>query len=163
MKRRKASGDRGPVESAGQYRYEQSVLYRLSRLQRVTRHLLEERVGALGLNIPEHSALLVVSERAPITNADLARASYVSAQTMIVIVSELEARGLVRRVPLGTGRSLLIDLAPAGKAVVEELEAIHSALAAELVHGTGLEPDDLSSLLRDLTANITASRPPTDR
>lgn len=136
------------------YRYEQSVLYRLSRLQRLTRHELESRVAKLGLNIPEHSALLVVSERAPITNADLARASYVSAQTMIVLVSGLEERGLLRRMPLGTGRSLLIELTTAGKRMVAQLEAIHAAMADEIVRGTTVKPEDLAGLLRDLTANV---------
>lgn len=154
------TGDNSDLESNSEafserYRYEQSLLYRLSRLQRVTRALLHERVGELGLNIPEHSALLVVRERAPITNADLARASYVSAQTMIVVVSELEARGLVRRVPLGTGRSLMIELTDSGEAVVERLEEIHSTLASELVRDTRFEADDLSCLLRDMCANVT--------
>lgn len=147
--------DRDPAVSPGEsYRYEQSLLYRLSRLQRVTRHALENRVAELGLNIPEHSALLVVSERAPITNADLARASYVSAQTMIVLVAGLEERGLLRRVPLGTGRSLLIDLTAAGKRMVAQLEQIHAAMADEIVRGTTVKPDELAELLRDLTANV---------
>lgn len=137
------------------YRYEQSVLYRLSRLQRVTRALLQERVEELGLNIPEHSALLVVRDRAPITNADLARASYVSAQSMIVVVSELEARGLVRRVPLGTGRSLMIELTDAGDTVVQRLDEIHSQMASELVRDTNFDADDLARLLRDMCANVT--------
>lgn len=150
------SGNASNAEAFSErYRYEQSLLYRLSRLQRVTRALLNERVGQLGLTIPEHSALLVVRERAPITNADLARASYVSAQTMIAVVSELEARGLVRRVPLGTGRSLLIELTDSGEAVVQRLEEIHSALASELVRDTCFEADDMSRMLRDMCANVT--------
>lgn len=132
--------------------YEGGILYKVSRLERLTRHQLTLRLTEYGLSVPAFAALNVVASNSPITNADLARASYVSAQTMHLIVNELEVRKYIQRTPAGSGRGLLIDLTPTGWLLYKQTLEIQDEVLAGMVGG---DVSTLTTFEQNLTTFIS--------
>lgn len=73
----------------------------VSHLLRVTEHELRQNLdhalADLDLTYPQYAALSGLEAQAPISNADLARNCFVTAQTMNKIIENLVAGGLVKR------------------------------------------------------------------
>jgi DNA-binding MarR family transcriptional regulator len=83
--------------------------------QATSRTALEAEFEPLGLTTQQFLVLLLISLNADISNAELARQSFVSPQAMMTIVTRLEGAGLIRRVLCPTGgRALQTRLTPAG-------------------------------------------------
>ena len=134
--------------------YSGGTLYRLSRLQRLTREYMSSRIVEYGLSVPAFSAIVVVASSDPITNADLARASYVSPQTMNSIVVDLEDRGFFRRTHAEVGRGLLIELTSTGRLLYERLEEIQQELFELMVGSSAADMDQFSGMLSHFIANL---------
>ncbi|WEO93626.1 MarR family transcriptional regulator [Streptomyces sp. FXJ1.172] len=104
-----------------------SLLYLLKRTELVVRARLEELVRPAGITALQYTALTVLERHDGISAAQLARDSFVTAQSMADMVRALEARDLIRREPnpgnrrekiillTGTGRRLLADYAEAAR------------------------------------------------
>lgn len=75
------------------------VAYMLKRTQAVLRARMDEVVVPRGLTMPQYAALSALEQEPGISNAELARRSFVTPQTMIKIVAHLEAHGLLTREP----------------------------------------------------------------
>lgn len=89
-----------------------------------SRLALEAEFGQLGITPQQFLALVAISENADISNAELARYGYVSAQSMSAIVGRLEAAGLIRRVPCPTGgRILQTRITEAGRVMLDRATA----------------------------------------
>lgn len=100
-----------------------SLLYLLKRTELVVRARLEEVVRPAGITALQYTALTVLERHDGISAAQLARDSFVTAQSMADMVRALEARDLIRREPnpgnrrekvillTDTGRRLLADYA----------------------------------------------------
>jgi DNA-binding MarR family transcriptional regulator len=73
------------------------VAYSVGRLDRALRQSMGEITGEFGLTVAQYTALSVLHARAPLSNAQLARRTFVSPQAMNEIVKSLEAKGLVGR------------------------------------------------------------------
>jgi DNA-binding MarR family transcriptional regulator len=99
------------------------------------RAALEGVLREHGITPPQYGALSVLARDAPMSGADLARASSTTAQATNGVVATLEREGLVERRPHPThGRILEVFLSDEGKRRVEaanpavrELEAIIEA------------------------------------
>lgn len=148
----------GPAEYDDSLAYSRGVLYRLSRLQRLTRRRIEEKLGRYGMSIPAYAAMSVVGSRSPITNADLARASFVSPQTMNTIVNDLEERGYVCRQPAAKGRGLLIELTPTGELLLGRLVELQDEVLTEMVGDSGIDLEHFSDILVAFIGNMTKLR-----
>ncbi len=81
---------------------------------------MDHALASAGLTTPQY-AVLAALERAPgLSNADLARVSFVTPQTMMRILAGLEEKGLVQRTEHPShGRILEATLTPRGTRVVE--------------------------------------------
>ncbi|MFI2205140.1 MarR family winged helix-turn-helix transcriptional regulator [Streptomyces sp. NPDC020192] len=98
-----------------------SLLYLLKRTELVVRARLEELLKPAGITALQYTALTVLERHDGISAAQLARDSFVTAQSMADMVRGLEARDLIRREPnpanrrekvillTATGRQLLTD------------------------------------------------------
>ncbi|KOV56222.1 MarR family winged helix-turn-helix transcriptional regulator [Streptomyces sp. MMG1121] len=98
-----------------------SLLYLLKRTELVVRARLEELVRPAGITALQYTALTVLERHDGISAAQLARDSFVTAQSMADMVRALEARDLIRReanpanrrekviLLTDTGRRLLTD------------------------------------------------------
>lgn len=74
-----------------------SLIYIVGRVNQGIRREMRTRLAECGLSVQEYTALSVLSARPGLSNAQLARRSLVTPQSMIEILSKLERRGLVTR------------------------------------------------------------------
>jgi DNA-binding MarR family transcriptional regulator len=99
---------------------------------------------------PQFATLALLQATPGLSNADLARESLITPQTMNVILGRLEAAGLVVRRPHpGHGRILLAGLTPAGRAVLDR--CVHRAEAVETCLLGALDATERPVLLDALT------------
>lgn len=101
-----------------------TLLYLIKQVELAVRSRLDDVVGEYGLTSLQYTALTVLERRPGLTSADLARNSFVRAQTMAQMTSYLEGKLLISRRPdPDSKRQLLLFLTNEGEAVVEVLRA----------------------------------------
>lgn len=74
-----------------------TLSYVIGRLDRVVRSAIAEAVREHGLSVTQYTVLSVLGHRGSLSNAQLARRSYVSPQSMNEVLLALEERGFVLR------------------------------------------------------------------
>jgi DNA-binding MarR family transcriptional regulator len=74
-----------------------TLLYLVGRADRVVRRALNEVLAEHGLSLNQYTTLSVLAHLGGLSNAQLARRSLVSPQSMNEVLLGLEERGLVRR------------------------------------------------------------------
>ncbi len=74
-----------------------SLIYVVGRVNQGIRREMRTRLAEIGLSVQEYTALSVLSARPGLSNAQLARRSLVTPQSMIEILARLESRGLLAR------------------------------------------------------------------
>ncbi|WP_328420204.1 MarR family winged helix-turn-helix transcriptional regulator [Streptomyces sp. NBC_00443] len=117
-----------------------SLLYMVKQVELVVRSHLDELVKPSGITALQYTALTVLERHDGLSAAQLARDSFVTAQSIADLVRSLEGRGLVRRERNPDNRrELLILLTDAAR----ELLARHSGPVRELEE----------QMVRDLTAH----------
>lgn len=95
--------------------------YRLKKTQHALRISMDEALRTLDLTTPGYAVLAQLELKPGASNAALARASFITAQTMHGIVSNLEKRGLVqRKSDASHGRILCTELTDQGHKVVTQ-------------------------------------------
>ncbi|WP_030674984.1 MarR family winged helix-turn-helix transcriptional regulator [Streptomyces cellulosae] len=106
-----------------------SLLYMVKQVELVVRSHLDELVRPSGITALQYTALTVLERHDGLSAAQLARDSFVTAQSIADLVRSLESRGLVcrERNPRNR-RELLILLTDAGR----ELLARHEGPVREL-------------------------------
>ena len=98
-----------------------TLLYLVKQLELSVRARLDDLMRPVGLTALQYTALTVLERHGDISSAQLARNSFVTAQTMADMVVILEDRGLIERHrDAADKRRLLIALTPAGRAVLED-------------------------------------------
>ena len=119
-----------------------SLLYMVKQVELVVRSHLDELVRPSGITALQYTALTVLERHDGLSAAQLARDSFVTAQSIADLVRSLETRGLVRRERNpGNRRELLILLTDAGR----ELLARHEDAVRDLEE----------RMVRELTAHQT--------
>jgi DNA-binding MarR family transcriptional regulator len=119
-----------------------SLLYMVKQVELVVRSHLDELVRPSGITALQYTALTVLERHDGLSAAQLARDSFVTAQSIADLVRSLENRALVRRERNPRNRrELLILLTDAGR----ELLARHEGPVRELEE----------RMVRDLTAHQT--------
>lgn len=99
-----------------------SLLYMVKRLELAVRSGLEELVRPAGVTALQYTALTVLDRHDGLSAAQLARDSFVTAQSMADMVRALEGRGLIRRERNPANRrELLIHLTDAGRDLLADL------------------------------------------
>jgi DNA-binding MarR family transcriptional regulator len=74
-----------------------SLLYMVKQVELVVRAHLDELVKPTGITALQYTALTVLERHDGLSAAQLARDSFVTAQSMADLVRSLETRGLIRR------------------------------------------------------------------
>lgn len=97
------------------------LLYAIKRVELVVRAHLDELLRPSGITVLQYTALTVLELHDGLPAAQLARRSFVTAQSMADMVRALEQRGLIVREPNPQSRrELLIRLTDAGRKVLAE-------------------------------------------
>ena len=100
--------------------------YALKRAQHALRLSMDDALRPLGLTTPQYAVLSAVEVQPGMSNASLARAAFVTAQTMQGVLANLERAGLLERRPDPThGRVLRSELTEHGRGVLTQA---HSAV-----------------------------------
>lgn len=100
-----------------------SVGYLLKLTQSLLHVRMEEALRPSGLTVSHYSCLFRLRVEPGISAADLARATFVTRQSMNTMLQTLLERGLVARPPRAeTGRALPVSLTARGAALLAEVE-----------------------------------------
>lgn len=131
--------------------------YLVARLDRLIRARLTESLKPYGVSVPQYTVLSVLAHRPGLSNAQLARRSYISAQAMHQLVNGLEARDLIARRPSADhGRVQPAELTPAGRSLLAKCDESVAEVERRLFDSLG--PDDEGILRRILVETIDGSR-----
>lgn len=122
--------------------------YLVARLDRLVRSQLSEVLEPFDLTVPQYTLLSVLEHRPGLSNAQLARRSYITAQAMHQVVNGLEERGLIaRRVSPDHGRIQLTELTDDGMALLKACDEEVTQLEGRIFGGLG---ETGETRLRDL-------------
>ena len=125
------------------------ISYVVGRLDRALRREIAALVAPHGLTVPQYTALSILRDRAGLSNAQLARRSYVTPQSMNEVIAKLERDGLVARSPAANhGRVLEMTLTQAGREVLERCEAAVTEMESRML--ADLDDDTRAQLLKAL-------------
>lgn len=121
--------------------------YVIGRLERVLRRRLTAAVEPTGLTLPAYTALSVLRAQDGLSNAQLARRSLVTPQSMSEVLALLVDLGYVRRrAEPGHGRVMRTELTAAGRRALARCDRAVDAVERDLLSGLD---DDESAGLRD--------------
>ncbi len=110
--------------------------YLLKRVQACLRSRMDKVLEAKGLTTPKYAVLSSLELEPGISSAELARRAFVTPQTMIRIVENLETLGLIHREPHPThGRVLIASLTPAGASGVAACHAQVNGIERQMLRG----------------------------
>ena len=133
------------------------VGYEVKRVQHALRLEMDEMLRGLGVTTPQYAALSVLAEEPGISNAALARRSFVTPQTMNQILVRLEAAGLIERRPHPEhGRVLQAFLTEEGERLRRDCATRVDAVEERMVGG--LSEGERLGLLEMLRACSVALR-----
>jgi DNA-binding MarR family transcriptional regulator len=123
--------------------------YVIGRLERVLRRRLTAAVEPMGLTLPAYTALSVLRVHDGLSNAQLARRSFVTPQSMSEVLTLLVERGYVRRrAEPGHGRVLRTELTKAGNRALGRCDRAVDAVEREMLGDLdAVEAADLRDVL----------------
>jgi DNA-binding MarR family transcriptional regulator len=135
----------GPVENA--------VGYVLKEAAVALRNAMDAVLRPLQLTVPQYACLELLGQRPGLSNAELARGTLVTRQSMNVVLQGLQDRGLVSRpATAARGRELPAELTPAGR---DQLRAASTAVrGVQQAMCAGLSPDRQRDLLDALATCV---------
>lgn len=129
------------------------VSYVIGRLDRALRRRLSDALEPLGLTLAQYTALSVVRSVDGLSNAQLARRTLITPQSMIKVIASLEAKGFVTREPdPDHGRVLRTALTASGTEVLARCDALEEHVEAAMLAELG--DSERRRLLGDLKACV---------
>ena len=127
---------------------EELIGYQLKKTQHALRMQMDDVLKTLDLTTPQYSVLAQLEVEGGLSNAELARRSFITAQTMHGIVSNLEIRGLIKRKGASQhGRILCTELTDRGYEVVILAHKMIQAVEKRMLYTVS---DDQKLLLEKL-------------
>jgi DNA-binding MarR family transcriptional regulator len=143
-------GEDGPG-AAQPGRPEPMLLYLIKQVELAIRSHLDDLLQPAGLTTQQYTALTALERHPDLSSAQLARNSFVTAQSMADMITALEGRGLIERHrDRSDRRRLVVALTADGKELLDRHRGQVSALEAEML--AGLTKAQVSSLRRSLNA-----------
>lgn len=138
-----------------------TLLYLIKQLELAIRAQLEDTAEAEALTSSQYTALTVLERRPRLTSAELARNSFVRAQTMAQLTTSLSERGLIRREQDAENkRQYLLSLTEAGQRVLDRLRRPVTEIEERML--AGLDPQQVArfrSILRDCRIALSGRDP----
>jgi DNA-binding MarR family transcriptional regulator len=136
-----------------------SLGYMLKAAASALHDALETVLRPLGMTITHYSCLELLAQRPGLSNSELARGTFVTRQSMNVLLQSLERQGLVvRPARAPVGRALPAELTARGRRQLEVASAavrrVEQAMLAGLDTG---EQDQMRHLLSMCIAALTTS------
>lgn len=121
----------------------------IARVERAVRAAINDRVKPYGLTTLQYTTLSVLGARGGLSNAQLARRTYVTPQAMSEVVAALEAKGLIERRPHPSHRRIYpATLTNRGRKVLADCDRTVDELEREMLQD--LSPQERASLATGL-------------
>ena len=134
---------------------EESVGYVLKQAAAALRSAMDAVLRPLALTVPQYSCLEVLDQRAGLSGAELARATFVTRQSMSLLLQGLAQRGLVTRAAVADhGRALPTELTEAGRRMLRAASAAVRGVEEQML--APLAEPGRRRLLADLADCATA-------
>ncbi|MEU5091649.1 MarR family transcriptional regulator [Streptomyces sp. NPDC021356] len=125
------------------------VGYRLKRASAALRSAMDKALREHDLTVPQYSCLELLDRQPGLSNADLARGTFVTRQSANVVLRGLEEAGLVTRATTTDhGRALPVHLTPAGRRRLDAARGAVYAIEERMIEA--VPADRLAALLADL-------------
>jgi DNA-binding MarR family transcriptional regulator len=140
---------------------EPMTMYLVKQLELAVRSHLDDVLRPAGLTALQYTALTVLERHADMSSAQLARNSFVTAQSMADIITALEGRGMIERHrDRADRRRLVVALTSGGRDLLGRYRDQVAALEAQMLAGlTKAEVVRLRRGLHACHANL-AGHPP---
>ncbi|HVA30240.1 MAG TPA: MarR family transcriptional regulator [Gaiellaceae bacterium] len=124
---------------------EPRLSYVVGRLERLLRRRLASALEPTGLTLPAYTALSVLRAQDGLSNAQLARRSLVTPQSMSEVLALLVELGYVRRrAAPGHGRVIRIELTRGGQRALERCDRAVDEVERDLL--ADLDADEATTL-----------------
>jgi len=127
------------------------LIYMVKQVELAARARLDEIVRPAGLTALQYTALTVLERHADMSTAQLARFSFVTAQSMSDMITALEGRGLIERHrDRADRRRLVVALTSDGRALLDRYRDKVGALEGSML--AGLSETQIAALRAALSA-----------
>lgn len=134
--------------------------YVIKQVDAAMRGAMDEVLRPLDLTVAQFACLELLHQRPELSNAELARAAFVTRQSMNLVLRGLEARGLISRPATATtGRARPAELTETGRALRARASAAVRRVEARMA--AGRSDAELAALADGLRACIAALERPT--
>ena len=142
--------------SKGDMKNNMEIGYLLKLAQHSLRMHMDEKLREIGLTTPQYAVLIQLQEQPGISNADLARASFITPQSMHGIVSLLEKNKLItRNADPKHGRILKTTLTKKGHLVAKNAyKLVHDAEDEMLKKISPTKQKQFAQLLMECITNL---------
>ena len=146
-----------------------SLGYLLKEASSVLRLAMEEVLRPLGMTVTHYACLELLAQRPGLSNSDLARGTFVTRQSMNVLLQALEREGQVTRpAEAAVGRALPTRLTERGRRSLEAASAaVRSVELRMMADLSEAERADASRILRSMIESLRGGdgggREPADR
>src|SRR6201997_4962335 len=147
-----------PAAAAGQDAPKPMLLYLVKQVELAVRAHLDTLLRPAGLPALQYTALTVLERHPDMSAAQLARNSFVTAQSMADMITALEGRGLIERHrDQADRRRLVVALTAAGRELLDLHRNEVAALETRMLAGLGGdEVADLRHCLHVCHANLAS-------
>lgn len=135
-----------------------SIGYLLKQASSALRTAMEEVLRPLGMTVTHYSCLELLSQRPGLSNSELARGTFVTRQSMNVLLRSLEEDGSVTRPDEApVGRVLPVSLTPLGRERLAEASAAVRRVERRMLSGLDeREQDEARRVLRSFATALAA-------
>ena len=114
------------------------LLYLIKQIELAVRARLDSLLRPAGLTALQYTALTVLERHPDMSAAQLARNSFVTAQSMADMITALEGRGLIERHrDQADRRRLVVALTAAGRELLDDYRDQVAALEKRMLAGLG--------------------------
>jgi DNA-binding MarR family transcriptional regulator len=140
---------------------EHRIGYLIKGLQQAIRHRIDDELRHLNLSISQYAALSALERSDQLSNAELARACFVTPQTMQQLVRGLERENWIERRPHPVhGRIIQTRLAKSGRMLLDQAHRLVEAIEIMMVEGlSGQSQERLAADLQRCKENLSQHRP----
>lgn len=137
------------VAAAGPDRPEPMLMYMVKQVELAIRSHLDNLLRPVGLTALQYTALTVLERHPDMSSAQLARSSFVTAQSMADMITALQRRGLIERHRDGVDRRrLVVALTAKGKDLLDHYRDQVNALEELML--SSLTKTQIASFRRSL-------------
>lgn len=138
---------------------ETSLGYLLKEASSALRASMEAVLRPLGMTITHYSCLELLAQRPGLSNSELARGTFVTRQSMNVLLQTLERDGAVTRpAEAPVGKALPTRLTPAGRRALAEASAAVRGVETRML--SGLDESERGEAGRILRSMVRSLREP---